>query len=250
MCGSEREESVSDNDNTYVDFVFLLKHISQTHTKYQQRRMAYQWKMVLEVEVVKCEGRAQIGWITPTFQGSGVLSFGLRGKGVGDDRFSFSFDGARKKSWHAGRSKRYGTQWKDGDVVGCCVDLSARRIMYSLNGSFEAPMGEIDLSNCTSAMMYLRPAVSSTRFFQYRYLLSAANARFLPPEGFRFFDQAYRHRHTSIYRVSIRPKRVNVVRSVQSHFEFYEVRTTPRTFINVFFVQDTCVRIVCKNQAI
>ena len=86
--------------------------------------------------------------------------------------------------------------------MGCAVDLTAssRRVMFSLNGSFEAPMGEMDLSNCKSAMMYLRPAVSSTRFVQFRFLLSSGIAKYAPPAGFRFFDEAYRHRHSSVYK--------------------------------------------------
>ena len=198
-----------------------------------------------EVEIVKCEGgRAQIGWITPSFQGSGILSFGLRGKGVGDDRFSFSFDGSRTKSWHAGRSKQFGTQWKNGDVVGCAVDLSGRRLMFSLNGSFEAPMGEMDLSNCTSsAMMYLRPAVSSTRLFQYRYLLSAADARFLPPEKFRFFDEAYRQRHTSIYRSLDPSKKSECCEICTVPFRILQTENVATTFHQCLL----CARYVCGD---
>ena len=46
----------------------------------------------------------------------------------------------RQYRWHGG-SSRWGSSWDTGSVVGCAVDLDARVMRFSLNGSFAAPMG-------------------------------------------------------------------------------------------------------------
>ena len=86
--------------------------------------------------------------------------------------FSWAFDGNRRLKWWAQEEKRWGGKWKYGDVVGCACDLEvtfffsffffsfflffffsffffsffniiqqAKTISFSLNGSFEEPMG-------------------------------------------------------------------------------------------------------------
>ena len=63
--------------------------------------------------------------------------------------------------WH-GNSESWGSEWKENDIVGCAVELSKdgklARFSFSLNGSFEAPMGvAYDNVPVESA---LRPAIT------------------------------------------------------------------------------------------
>jgi hypothetical protein len=61
----------------------------------------------------------QIGWVLPGFDPNPES-----GLGVGDDAFSYAYDGRRKKKWFCGRSEEYCKQsCKAGDVVGCLLDL-------------------------------------------------------------------------------------------------------------------------------
>ena len=73
---------------------------------------------------------AQIGWANPKFEPDSE-----EGNGVGDDMFSYSYDGHRCCKWHDG-SEVWGERWKPGDVVGAALDLDGDNtaIMFSLNG--------------------------------------------------------------------------------------------------------------------
>ena len=48
--------------------------------------------------------------------------------GIGDDKYSWSYDGYRQVKWYNGKSINYGPQtkiiWKIGDVIGCLLELS------------------------------------------------------------------------------------------------------------------------------
>ena len=78
---------------------------------------------------------AQIGWGDLLFVGSSY-----NGVGVGDDKNSWAYDGRRLLAWFKG-SKSWGAAWKPGDVIGIAADVDAGRLRFSLNGSWDAPMG-------------------------------------------------------------------------------------------------------------
>ncbi|RHZ29545.1 hypothetical protein DYB37_009115, partial [Aphanomyces astaci] len=72
-----------------------------------------------------------IGWILPGFDPNPES-----GLGVGDDQFSYAYDGRRKKKWHHGISDDYWKQsCKAGDVVGCLLDLDQGNMSFMLNGT-------------------------------------------------------------------------------------------------------------------
>jgi hypothetical protein len=88
-----------------------------------------------EATVIKPGECPQIGWADDASKASA-------GNGVGDDAHSWGVDGDRVKVWHGGEGAVYGSAWKAGDVVGFAVDLDAGTISFSLNGSWEPPMGQ------------------------------------------------------------------------------------------------------------
>ncbi|OQR92429.1 hypothetical protein THRCLA_08712, partial [Thraustotheca clavata] len=72
----------------------------------------------------------QIGWVLPGFDPNPES-----GLGVGDDAFSYAYDGRRKKKWFCGRNEEYCKQMcKAGDVVGCLLDLDDGSMTFYLNG--------------------------------------------------------------------------------------------------------------------
>lgn len=76
---------------------------------------------------LKTDGLQQIGWCTL------VTPFNDE-DGVGDDPSSFAFDGYRVKTWNGDSQATYGKRWKEGDNVGCLLDLEERKIHFYLNG--------------------------------------------------------------------------------------------------------------------
>jgi len=53
--------------------------------------------------------------------------------GVGDDIYSFGYDGYRLSCWNLNEN-RYGKVWDYGDVIGVCIDLDNKHIEYFQNG--------------------------------------------------------------------------------------------------------------------
>ncbi len=99
-----------------------------------------------EVTVKTC-GIAQIGWAALSTNDGGIKGFlpnSDTGDGVGDDSWSYGFDGSRGLTFHGGKTMKYGKfqskkdenpiQWKDGDVIGCSYNVKKRTIEYSING--------------------------------------------------------------------------------------------------------------------
>lgn len=107
---------------------------------------------------IETGGIAQIGWgfinilTSKTVGGSGAVevlpSTGKdtflpnsdTGDGVGDDAFSYGFDGCRQKIFHNGKELPYGREknaqssWKKGDVIGCLYNFSDGSISFAVNG--------------------------------------------------------------------------------------------------------------------
>ena len=73
--------------------------------------------------VLETAGVMQIGWAT-------VDARFTNEEGVGDDRDTFAYDGARKHAWNVG-SHDYGEQWQAGDVIGVAMDATAVRSMLA-----------------------------------------------------------------------------------------------------------------------
>eukprot|EP01084_Bolivina_argentea_P306603 529836_1 len=73
----------------------------------------------------------QIGWIDDK-----SIPSNYRRRGVGDDAHSWAFDGGRVVKWNNDKES-YGTKWKVGDVVGCCIDVMDNKntfeVSYYLN---------------------------------------------------------------------------------------------------------------------
>lgn len=73
-------------------------------------------------------GIAQIGFADANFKPTSNED------GVGDDDHSWGFDGNRMCKWGNSGSVTYGSTWKDGDVLGCAIDLDDKYVEFYLNG--------------------------------------------------------------------------------------------------------------------
>ena len=110
---------------------------------------------------IETEGIAQIGWanILTCKQGRVLPSTGKHsflpnsdtGDGVGDDAFSYGYDGSRGRIFHNGKESSYGEKdvssgWKKGDVIGCLYDFTNGSIEFSINGHGFGKAFEIEKS--------------------------------------------------------------------------------------------------------
>ncbi|ORZ25937.1 SPRY domain-domain-containing protein [Absidia repens] len=82
--------------------------------------------------ILKTDGLNQMGWINYQCQLDAEA-----GSGVGDDEYSYGYDGCRCKKWHGRhrmRKTNYGKTWQVGDVITCALDLDRGEIKYYQNG--------------------------------------------------------------------------------------------------------------------
>lgn len=76
-------------------------------------------------------GVMQIGWAT---KDSKFLNH--EGYGIGDDEYSYAYDGCRQLIWHGARSTpNHHKPWKPGDTLGLLIDLERGKVRFSLNGN-------------------------------------------------------------------------------------------------------------------
>jgi hypothetical protein len=94
-------------------------------------------KFYYELEIKQIKGRARFGWVTEGFESTTESS----GEGVGDNAFSWAFDGVRARKWGDSSSSAFGVEWQEGDVLGLACDMENKSVSFSLNGSFEPPLG-------------------------------------------------------------------------------------------------------------
>jgi hypothetical protein len=91
----------------------------------------------LHIKHIPSDSYPQFGWATEGFGSSTESS----GEGVGDNAFSWAFDGVRVSKWGDGSSSAFGVEWQEGDVLGLACDMVNKTVSFSVNGSFEPPLG-------------------------------------------------------------------------------------------------------------
>jgi hypothetical protein len=85
-------------------------------------------------------GQAHFGWATKDFASSAKSTPGA-GQFVGGNAFSWGFDGVRVIKFADGSSSAFGVKWQEGDVLGLACDMVNKTVSFSVNGSFEPPLG-------------------------------------------------------------------------------------------------------------
>ncbi|KAI9090025.1 hypothetical protein DFS34DRAFT_380747 [Phlyctochytrium arcticum] len=88
-------------------------------------------KWAYEVELAT-DGVVQIGWVSDAWKVDPEA-----GAGVGDDHFSYAYDGHRRKKWHGVNpsNNEYGEEWFEGDAITVLLDLDIGQISYMRNGT-------------------------------------------------------------------------------------------------------------------
>jgi len=83
-------------------------------------------------EVILTTGHiAQIGWASKEFSPDSSA-----GNGVGDDTYSYGYDGSRGLLFHGSNNETtVPLRWKPKDIVGCLFDADDGIISYTLNGT-------------------------------------------------------------------------------------------------------------------
>jgi hypothetical protein len=102
-------------------------------------------KFYYELDIKHIQGVAQFGWATEDFSSSAKRTPGA-GQYVGGNVFSWAFgfdDGRAIKCANdvEGGSSAFGVEWQEGDVLGLACDMVNKTVSFSVNGSFEPPLG-------------------------------------------------------------------------------------------------------------
>uniref|UniRef100_H3B2G0 Ryanodine receptor 2 n=1 Tax=Latimeria chalumnae TaxID=7897 RepID=H3B2G0_LATCH len=126
----------------------------------------------------------RVGWASTDgyspYPGGGE---GWGGNGVGDDLYSYGFDGLHLWSGCIARTVNSPNQHllKAEDVISCCLDLSAPSISFRING--QPVQGMFENFN-TDGLFF--PVVSFSAGVKVRFLLGGRHGefKFLPPHGY------------------------------------------------------------------
>ncbi|XP_058262198.1 ryanodine receptor 2 isoform X19 [Hemibagrus wyckioides] len=126
----------------------------------------------------------RIGWAsTPGYSPYPGGGEGWGGNGVGDDLYSYGFDGLHLWSGCIARTVSSPNQHLlcADDVVSCCLDLSAPSISFRING--QPVQGMFENFN-TDGLFF--PVVSFSAGVKVRFLLGGRHGefKFLPPAGY------------------------------------------------------------------
>jgi hypothetical protein len=135
-------------------------------------------------------GCLQIGWADGSFAGH---CHAERGDGCGDGPSSWAFDGWRRYRWHS-TAVEWGCRWKEGDVVGCMVDMDVKEISFTLNGEgTSVGMGLAFSGDGFRPCGGVYACVSFNRKEKLRLVLGGrgcAPFKYPPPQGYRGVGEA------------------------------------------------------------
>lgn len=136
-------------------------------------------KWFYEVNLVSVSnGIAQIGFADDKFNPTSGR------EGVGDDDHSWGMDGNRVCKWGNSTAAKYGESWKDGDVLGCAIDLDDKYVEFYLNGKSMGKAFE-KISFDTS----IRVALTG-HGQDYKYSVNfSKNTKFPVPAGFKTWGE-------------------------------------------------------------
>lgn len=140
--------------------------------------------------ILETAGCLQIGWADGSFAGHCHAD---RGDGCGDGPSSWAFDGWRRYRWHS-MATEWGCRWREGDVIGCLVDMDDHVVSFTLNGKAE----EVGMGVAFSGQGF-RPCggvyacVSFNRREKLRLILGGSGSppfKHPPPSGYRGVGEA------------------------------------------------------------
>jgi hypothetical protein len=101
-------------------------------------------KFYYELDIKHIRGQsAHFGWATKDFASSAKRTPGA-GQFVGGNAFSWGFDGVRVVKYANNvdaEGSAFGVAWQEGDVLGLACDMVNKTVSFSVNGSFEPPLG-------------------------------------------------------------------------------------------------------------
>ncbi len=99
-------------------------------------------KFYYELDIKHIQGQAAFfGWASEDFASSAKRTPGA-GQFVGGNAFSWGFDGVRVvKCANDAQGSAFGVAWQEGDVLGLACDMVNKTVSFSVNGSFEPPLG-------------------------------------------------------------------------------------------------------------
>ncbi|XP_030754099.1 RING finger and SPRY domain-containing protein 1-like [Sitophilus oryzae] len=125
-------------------------------------------------------GVMQIGWAT---KNSNFLNH--EGYGIGDDRYSLSYDGCRRLIWYNAKSDpQILPRWQPGDILGCLLDLDNQQIVFSINGISLAPSVHV-FSMAKSGFF---AAASFMSFQQCRFNFGSEPFKYPPHVSYNTFN--------------------------------------------------------------
>ena len=125
--------------------------------------------------ILLSDGLMQIGWADALYKGDPE-----RGQGVGDHPHSWALDGYRCKKWNSSSSD-YGVRWRNGDVVGCLINLDALQMRFTINGK------DLGIAyNTIHSVGGLYPAASFNMHQAARFNFGPPHSEFIhsPPSGY------------------------------------------------------------------
>ncbi|KRZ77566.1 Ryanodine receptor 44F, partial [Trichinella papuae] len=161
---------------------------------YENSAMYPRWYFEAELEYMESmhtsgqKPHLRIGWASSAgyraYPGSGK-KWGCNG--VGDDMFSFGFDG--QYIYAGGIEKFVGThEFRKGDVIGCSLDLAVPEIQFSLNGhQIGTSVRNFSSCDCLFYPVMSLSAIVSCRFF---FGGSQGKLRFGPKKGYLPISEA------------------------------------------------------------
>ena len=143
----------------YQDYTMLFGNFNTFKTDVKLSAGKFYYELVIRHIPGKS---AYFGWATEDFVSSTKRTPGA-GQFVGGNAFSWAFGFYQGKvvkcaNDASGEGSAFGVAWQEGDVLGLACDMVNKSVSFSVNGSFQPPLG-VAFQNIAAAS--IAPAFSA-----------------------------------------------------------------------------------------